>query len=164
MFLAHELRLQLKPNIALNKTAFGMDFLGYRIYRDRLRLARRSKRRFARKFQRYEREWEEGRWTELQLQQRMQALVAFTLPARSRNWRLHVLDRFGVAANRLEPRESWRQLEQRRQELPVRQPQQQHAGQQEQQPGFPSGSGPSSTGALESAPAAPAAILSCRHG
>jgi RNA-directed DNA polymerase len=99
-FLAAELRLELKPNVALNKTALGMDFLGYRVFPCERRLARRSKLRFARKFRRYEREWEEGRWTELRLQQCMQALVAFTLPARSAPWRRHVLRRFGVVANR----------------------------------------------------------------
>jgi retron-type reverse transcriptase len=134
-FLAAELRLALKPNVGLNRTAFGMDFLGYRVFPQELRLARRSKLRFARKFRRYERESVAGRWTELQLQQRMQALVAFTLPARSRPWRRHVLHRFGVVANGLEPRDSRRQLEQleqQRQELPVGEPQQQQPGQQEQ--------------------------------
>ena len=48
--------------------------------------------RFARKFRRYEQAWAEGRWSELQLQQRMEALVAFTLPARSRNWRMHEME------------------------------------------------------------------------
>jgi hypothetical protein len=134
-FLAAELRLVLKPNISLNRTAFGMDFLGYRVFPQALRLARRRKLRFARKFRRYEGEWVAGRWTKLQLQQRMQALVAFTLPARSRPWRRHVLHRFGVGANGLEPRDPRRQLEQlepRRQELPVSEPQQQQPGQQEQ--------------------------------
>jgi len=119
----------LKPNVALNRTAFGMGFLGYRVFPEELRLARRSKLRFARKFRRYEGEWVEGRWTEPQLQQRMLALVAFTLPARSRPWRRHVLHGFGVVANGLEPRDSRRQLEQQRQELPVSEPQQQQPGQ-----------------------------------
>jgi hypothetical protein len=131
-FLAAELRLVLKSNVGLNRTAFGMDFLGYRVFPQGLRLARRSKLRFARKFRRYEREWVAGRWTDVQLQQRMQALVAFTLPARSQPWRRHVLQRFGVGANGLEPRDSRRQLEQQRQELPVSEPQQQQPGQQEQ--------------------------------
>ena len=73
--------------------------LGYRVFPQELRMARRSKLRFARKFRRYEGEWVAGRWTELQLQQRMQALVAFTLPARSRPWRRHVLQRFRVVAD-----------------------------------------------------------------
>ena len=81
-------------------------------------------------FRRYEQAWVEERWTELQLQQRMQALVAFTLPARSRVWHLHVEDRFGVAAHRLEPRDPRGQLEQQRDQLPVGEPQQQRPGQQ----------------------------------
>ena len=117
-----------------------------------------------RKFRRYEGEWVAGRWTELQLQQRMEALVAFTLPARSRPWRRHVLHRFGVVANGLEPRDPRRQLEQQRQELPVSEPQQQQPGQQEQQHRFPGSAGPSSSGALDDAPADPAAILSPERG
>ena len=93
-FLTAELRLELKANVALNKTAFGMDFLGYRLRPGELRLARRSKLRFARKYRRYEWEHLEGHWTEKQLQERMQALIAFTLPCRSRNWRQHVMKRF----------------------------------------------------------------------
>jgi len=159
-FLAAELRLVLKPNVGLNRTAFGMDFLGYRVFPQGLRLARRSKLRFARKFRRYEREWVAGRWTEMHLQQRMQALVAFTLPARSRPWRRHVLHRFGVVANGLESRDPRRQLEQQRQELPVSEAQQQQPGQPEQQHRFPGPAGPSSSGALDGAKADPAAILS----
>jgi RNA-directed DNA polymerase len=162
-FLAAELRLALKPNVGLNRTAFGMDFLGYRVFPQELRLARRSKLRFARKFRRYEGEWIAGRWTELELQQRMQALVAFTLPACSRSWRRHVMHRFGVVANGLEPRDPRRQLEQlerQRQELPVSEPQQQQPGQQEQQHRFPGCPRPSSSRALDNALADPAAILS----
>ena len=129
-------------------------------------------------------EWVAGRWTELQLQQRMQALVAFTLPARSRPWRRHVLHRFaclprdkevrigtqcarcrqGVVVNGLEPRDPRRQLEQQRQELPVSEPQQQQPGQQEQQHRFPGSARPSSSGALDDAQADPAAILSLEDG
>jgi hypothetical protein len=164
-FLAAELRLVLKPSVSLNRTAFGMDVLGYRVFPQGLRLARRSKLRFARKFRRYEREWVAGRWTELQLQQRMQALVAFTLPPRSQPWRRHVLLRFGVVANGLGPRDPRRQLEQQRQELPASEPQQQQQpGQQEQQHRFPGCLGPSSSGALDDAQADPAAILSPERG
>jgi hypothetical protein len=97
-FLAAVLRLDLKSNASLNRTALGMDFLGYRVFPNRLRLARRSKVRFARKFRRYERAWAVGQWTELQLQQRMTALAAFLLPTDSRQCREHVIERFGVAA------------------------------------------------------------------
>ena len=53
-FLAAELKLELKANTAINRTACGMDFLGYRLFPGTMRLARRSKVRFARKFRRYE--------------------------------------------------------------------------------------------------------------
>lgn len=162
-FLAAELRLDLKANVVLNQTAFGMDFLGFRIHPGELRLARRSQVRFARKFREYEREHLEGRWTERQLQARMRALVAFTQPAQCRNWRVQVRERFGVAANRLEPGDPRRQLEQQRAQLPVGAAEQQHADESEQQCRVPRGPGPSSTGALDDAPADPAAILSAQR-
>ena len=101
-----------------------------------------------------------GRWSDPMLQQRMTALLAFVMPAESGAFRRHVLERFGVAARRLEPRDSRRQLEQQRQELPVSEPQQQQPDQQEQQHWVPGCPGPSSTGAPEGAPADPAAIPS----
>ena len=68
MFLAVQLKLDLKNNTAINRTAFGMDFLGYRLFPGTVRLARRSKVRFARKFRRYERAHLRGEWSELVLQ------------------------------------------------------------------------------------------------
>jgi hypothetical protein len=160
-FLTAELKLELKANTAINRTACGMDFLGYRLFPGTMRLARRSKVRFARKFRRYEAAHRCGRWSELILQQRMTALLAFVMPAESGAFRRHVLQRFGVAARRLEPRDSRRQLEQQRQELPVSDPQQQQQpGQQEQQHRVPGCSRPSSIVAPAGASADPAAILS----
>ena len=160
-FLTAELKLELKANTAINRTACGMDFLGYRLFPGTVRLARRSKVRFARKFRRYEAAHRCGRWSELMLQQRMTALLAFVMPAESGAFRRHVMERFGVAARRLEPRDSRRQLEQQRQELPVSQPQQQQQpGQQEQQHRVPGRPCPSSIVAPAGASADPAAILS----
>jgi hypothetical protein len=163
-FLASELGLGLKPNVTLNRTPHGMDFLGYRVFPRELRLTRRSKLRFAAKFRQYEQEQLGGRWTELQLQQRMQALVAFTLPCRSRGFRLRVLKRFGVVANGLEPRDSRRQLEQQRGELPVGTAQQQQPDECEQQQRLPGCAGPSSTCGLDDPQADPAAIPSSQRG
>ena len=160
-FLAVELKLELKAEPCLNRTALGMDFLGYRLFPRVMRLARRSKIRFARKFRRYERAFDEGVWSEAELQRRITALLAFVMPAASGGFRRHVLKRFGVAANGLEPRDPRRQLEQQRQELPVSEPQQQQPVQQEQQYWVPGCLGPSSTGAPEGAAADPAAIPSC---
>ncbi len=95
-FLTAELRLELKDNTAINRTAFGMDFLGYRLFPGTVRLARRSQVRFTRKFRRYEAAHGRGEWSELILQQRMQALLAFVMPAKSGAFRRHVLQRFGV--------------------------------------------------------------------
>lgn len=160
-FLRTELNLALKPNTILNRTAQGMDFLGYRLYPGGLRLGRRSKVRLGRKFRRYERAFARGQWSELHLQQRMQALMAFTLPAHSRACRQRVIERFGVAAYRLEPRQTRRQLEQQREELPDSEPQQQQPDQPEQQLGLPVGLVPSSTRTPEGVWPDPAAILSC---
>ena len=176
-YLAVELKLELKANPVINRTAVGMDFLGYRIFPQTVRLARRSKVRFARKFRRYEQAYLRGQWTELHLQQRVQALLAFVMPADTWAFRKHVLDRFaclpdgeegstflsraqrrqGVVAKGLEPGDPGRQLEQQRQELPGHEPQQQLAGQQEQQQRVPLRSAPSS---IPHGGTDPAAILS----
>jgi RNA-directed DNA polymerase len=159
-FLTTELKLELKSNVMLNRTERGMDFLGYRIFPRDLRLAKRSKRRFASKFRAYEREHREGVWSELELQQRMTALIAFTLPCRSRGFRRNVIERFGAEANGLQPRAARRQLEQQRQQRALCQPQQQQPGQRQQQQRLPGCPGPSSTRWPERRPAAPAAVPS----
>ena len=159
-FLTTELKLELKSNVMLNRTERGMDFLGYRIFPSDLRLARRSKRRFASKFRGYEREHRDGVWSELELQQRMTALIAFTLPCRSRGFRRNVIERFGAEANGLQPRAARRQLEQQRQQRALCQPQQQQPGQRQQQQRLPGCPGPSSTRWPERRPADPAAVPS----
>ena len=159
-FLETELKLELKGNTAINRTAFGMDFLGYRLFPGTVRLARRSKVRFTRKFRRYEAAQRCGRWSELKLQQRMQALLAFVMPAESGAFRRHCLQCFGVAAKRLQPGESGRQLEQQCHQLPDGESQQQQPDQQQQQHRVPLRSPPSSTSILEGVGADPATILS----
>ena len=159
-FLEAELKLELKVNTAINRTAFGMDFLGYRLYPGTVRLARRSKVRFTRKFRRYEAAQRCGQWSELKLQQRMQALLAFVMPAESGAFRRHVLQQFGVAAKRFKPGESGRQLQQQRDQLPNCESQQQLAGQQQQQHRVPLCPVPSSTLTPDGVGADPAVILS----
>jgi len=159
-FLSVELKLELKANTAINRTAFGMDFLGYRLFPGMVRLARRSKVRFTRKFRRYEEAHRCGQWSELLLKQRMQALLAFVMPANSLAFRRHVIQRFGVAAKRLQPRESRRQLEQQRDQLPDGEPQQQQPERQQQQHRVPFRPVPSSALMPAGVRADPAAILS----
>jgi hypothetical protein len=102
-----------------------------------------------------------GDWSELVLQQRVQALLAFVMPAESGGFRRHILQRFGVAAKRLEPCESRRQLEQQREQLPDGEPQQQQPDEQQQQHRVPLRPAPSSTRLPEGSGADPAAIPSC---
>ncbi len=71
------------------------------------------------------------------------------------------MQHFRVVAKRLEPRESGRQLEQQRDQLPGGEPQQQQPDEQEQQYWVPFRPPLSSTRAPEGAQADPAAILSC---
>jgi hypothetical protein len=158
--LAAELKLELKFNVMLNRTECGMDFLGYRIFPDDLRLAKRSKRRFASKFRAYEREHRDGVWSELELQQRMTSLIAFTLPCRSRGFRRNMIERFGAEAKGLQLRAARRQLEQQRQQRALCQPQQQQPGQRQQQQRLSGCSGPSSTRWPERRLADPAAVPS----
>lgn len=65
------------------------------------------------------------------------------------------------ARHRLEPREPRRRLEQRRHELPFGEPEQEHAGEPEQQPGLPSRRS-STGGGWMSGPMEPARIASRR--
>ncbi len=161
-FLTAELGLALNPNVMLNRTGGGMDFVGVRVYPHGLRLTRQAKRRFVRKFRAYEQEQRDGRWTELQLQQRVGALVAFTLPCRSRGFRRNVLKRFGAEANGHQPCDPRRQLEQLSGELPVGTAQQQQPGQRQQQPRLPGSLGPSSTQRSEDPQADPATVPSSK--
>ena len=148
-YLEEILNLELKSSTALNQTWFGMDFLGYRIYPNIIRLARRSKVRFARKKAVYENLFLSGEWTEFQLQQRMTALIAFVKPANTVGFRRRCFNQFRVATIGLEPRDSRWQLEQQCGELPSGEPQQQQPWQQEQQQRVPFCFAPSSTHASD---------------
>jgi hypothetical protein len=136
-FVADRLHLGLKGSPFINRTALGMDFLGFRVYPHTIRLNRRSRRRFVDRVQACERAHGEGRLTERQLQNRVEALVAFTAEADAAGFRRAVLARFGAQAEGLEPRDPRRQLEERSEQLPGREPQQERAVEPERQLGFP---------------------------
>ena len=76
-FLDAELGLALKENVQLNRSERGVPFLGYRVYPGRLALGPRARRRFARKLRAYEREWNEGAWSEADLARHMEALLSY---------------------------------------------------------------------------------------
>ena len=77
--LGEALDLRLKDASYVNRTRAGMDFLGYRVFPDRIQLSRSSRQRFARRVRAYAEEFAGGDWSEADLQPRLQAFVP--LPA-----------------------------------------------------------------------------------
>jgi hypothetical protein len=132
-FVEDELDLMLKHPPCPQRTARGMDFLGYRIFPSHTELNRRSKVRYWRRLRLLQSLHEACMISARALQERLTALTAFVLPVRSHRFRLGVMEKFRSAAIGLEPGEPGRQLEQQREQLPRREPQQQQPDQQQQQ-------------------------------
>ena len=149
-FLDQELGLKLNVPY-INRVPHGMDFLGCRIFGTHMTLNRRSRTRFRRKIRRLESDFLRGAVSERQLQSRAESLVAFTRTEGVSSWqfRRRVVEQLSVGGQGLEPGEPRRQLEQLRAELPVGEPQQEHAVEPQQQPGLPLGR--SSASAVDSA-------------
>ena len=121
----------------INRSAAGMEFLGARIFPHRLGLARRSKLRFRRKLAEYEAAFAAGEWTELELQQRVTALLAFVRVTRCEDFRRSLLGREGNPTDRLQPDDPWGQLGKHHGQPPLCQPQQQHPVESQQQQRLP---------------------------
>jgi hypothetical protein len=136
-FLHERLSLKSKDFPYINRCRHGMDFLGCRVFPGYSVLNRRSRRRFASKLRRYEYNYESGAWDEATLQRHALALLGFAAKPCSWSFRRQVLRNLGQRLIGLQPRESRGQLEQRRQQLHVLQPEQQHSVQPEQQPRIP---------------------------
>lgn len=135
-FLVRELGLQLKESPYINRTAHGMDFLGFRVRPDGLRAAREGLKRYKRKMRMCGMLFREGMLSENAYQDRITALTAPLLAARTRGWRCA---HFGDPARSVgcEPRETGRELEQRGGQLPAGVSQQQHADEPQQQQRLP---------------------------
>lgn len=86
-FLEAELGLALKPYPYINRADHGFDFLGCRVYRNRLVLNRRSKARYRKKLAAIERAFLNGAIGESELQNRSSSLTAFTRTGRVRSCR-----------------------------------------------------------------------------
>lgn len=127
-FVATELGLALKHPPCPQPTARGMDFLGYRIFPSHAELSRRSKVRYWRKLRLLDALHEGGMISARALQERLTALTAFVLPVRSHGFRQGVMEKVRSAAIGHEPGEPGRQLEQQREPLPRREPQQHQSG------------------------------------
>ncbi len=94
-FLESNLALALKDNIQLNRSRFGVPFLGFRVFPVHIRLNPRS-RRFSQKFREYERNFLEGAWTERDLIRHAGPLVEFTNAGDSRPFRRSIMSKFSV--------------------------------------------------------------------
>jgi hypothetical protein len=82
------LGLKFKQDPFLNGTSHGLDFLGHRVYHDRVTLNRRSRTRFAQKLRALEGEG-------LEAQARATALCAFTKKFGGAAFRLRAMNKTG---------------------------------------------------------------------
>lgn len=90
-FLSDRLGLTVKPPCQ-NRCERGMTFLGYKVYPEGLRLARRSRQRFRRKVRLYTRLLESGWWDEQTAAAHIEPLTAFVKRAASKAFRRRVFD------------------------------------------------------------------------
>jgi len=138
-FVSAVLGLDLKHPPCPQRSARGMDFLGYRLYPDHAEPNRRSKVRYRRRLSVLGSLHDDGRISDAEAQERLTAATAFLLPTRSRGYRGRVMESIRSAAIGHEPGEPGRQLEQQRDQRARFQPQQQHPDEHEQQHRVPLG-------------------------
>lgn len=101
--LQEKLGLSLKKQGCIQRSSLGMDFLGYRIFPEGMRLNRRSWKRFRTKCRNYLAHYESGEWSQQTLAKHLQPLAAFAAKAQGIEARRRFLADFGVAAIGLEP-------------------------------------------------------------
>ena len=85
-FIGDELRMTLKVE-CVNSTGKGVPFLGYVLFPATVRLNKNSKKRFIRKYKRYEDKLQRGIWSAAEYALHVQPLVAFTRFADARGFR-----------------------------------------------------------------------------
>jgi hypothetical protein len=129
------LRLWLHPKKrAISRVEDGLRFLGYRVWPDHRRLDRCGVVRFCRRLRTYQRLCRHGRLSPGDLTQRIRSWIGHACHADT--WRLRT-DIFRhtifLGPTVSQSRASGRLVEQQSQQHPVCQPQQEHAGQPEQQ-------------------------------
>ncbi|MCK5822918.1 MAG: RNA-directed DNA polymerase [Bacteroidales bacterium] len=86
MFLSEKLALKLKT-YDLNINTHGITFLGYRIFKDKIRLSARSKKRFITKTKQYENKLKNNEWTQNEYQKHILPLLAYTNYAETKGLR-----------------------------------------------------------------------------
>ena len=91
-WLGENLHLDVKMDSGTGWCAQGVPFLGYRAKPDALLLAKRSKKRFRRKFTQLENQYFNGDISEQELSHRAASLFAFTKHASSKDWRQNLVE------------------------------------------------------------------------
>jgi RNA-directed DNA polymerase len=94
-YLKEKLLLSLKSEV-INKVSDGISFLGCRIYRNKILLSKRSKKRFKEKFVKYEKNYEKGFWNIDEFIAHITSLISFTKIANSRNLRNYIKSNYGI--------------------------------------------------------------------
>lgn len=90
-FLFEYLKLNLKT-FCLNKTHFGLPFLGYVVYKHKLFLNQASRKRLKNKLKLYDKNLSTTNWSESTYQKRMTSLLAFAEKADSKTYRIKILN------------------------------------------------------------------------
>ena len=97
-FLRKTLSLDLHDPGSLNYTSKGVNFLGYRVFPQTIKLARRSRSRFVKKYRSYEKWYLSETLGEDELANHMTPLLAFTQHADAKSFRKNVLQRYGAVS------------------------------------------------------------------
>ncbi len=94
IYTENELKLDLKPLI-VNKVKYGLHILGYKLYKDEVKLTKRSKKRFVQKLNLYENCLLSDEWSQEQFQQHATPLFAFVNYAETAALRKKALSLYG---------------------------------------------------------------------
>ena len=87
----NKLKLELKP-FCINRSEYGLSFLGYLLYPEKIRLAHRSRTRFIKKIKVYNNRLDSGLWTQKEYQNHVLPLIAFTEYANAREFRKRIVN------------------------------------------------------------------------
>jgi RNA-directed DNA polymerase len=85
-FLNEKLQLKLKI-FCVNKTRFGLSFLGYVLFKNKIHLNKNSRKRFVTKLKEYEQQLKQNNWSQTDYQKHLLPLLAFTQKADSSAYR-----------------------------------------------------------------------------
>lgn len=90
-FIAENLNLNFKQ-YQLNKITNGLPFLGYRIFKSKIKLSTRSKTRYKKKIFEYSYKLKAGIWDEKEYQNHMLPLIEFTNHANAKSYRRNLIE------------------------------------------------------------------------